>query len=95
MRLQKDVDLSDEKYFQKVCQRVPEIGSKVEYLLTTGNLSSPTGLDLMQVSGFTIVADKLNFVRYLSHFRCVHRGAYFSQMKTTSVRKLLPDSWGW
>ena len=31
---------------------------------------------------------------YLSHFRCVHRGAFFSQMRTTSVRKLLPEAWG-
>lgn len=32
--------------------------------MTTGNLISATGLDLMQATGFTIVADKLNFVRY-------------------------------
>ncbi len=32
--------------------------------------------------------------RYLSHFRSVHRGAYFAQMRTTTVRKLLPESWG-
>ena len=30
----------------------------------------------------------------LGVFRCVHRGAYFMQMKTTTVRKLLPESWG-
>lgn len=41
-----------------------------------------------------MIADKLNFMRYLSHFRCVHRGAFFSQMRTTSVRKLLPEAWG-
>lgn len=32
--------------------------------------------------------------RFLSHFRSVHRGAYFAQMRTTTVRKLLPESWG-
>ena len=32
--------------------------------------------------------------RYLSHFRCIHRGAYFQELRTTAVRKLLPDSWG-
>jgi DNA-directed RNA polymerase beta subunit len=32
--------------------------------------------------------------RYLSHFRSVHRGAYFAQLRTTAVRKLLPESWG-
>lgn len=48
----------------------------------------------MQVTGMTIVADKLNFQRYMSHFRCVHRGGFFTQMKTTSVRKLLGEAWG-
>lgn len=33
-------------------------------------------------------------MRYLSHFRSVHRGAYFTEMKTTTVRKLLPENWG-
>ena len=32
--------------------------------------------------------------RYLSHFRAIHRGAYFAQLRTTTVRKLLPESWG-
>jgi DNA-directed RNA polymerase I subunit RPA2 len=41
-----------------------------------------------------VVAEKLNFFRYLSHFRSVHRGAYFTEMRTTTVRKLLPESWG-
>ena len=39
-------------------------------------------------------AAPLNEFRYLSHFRCVHRGSFFAEMKTTSVRKLLPESWG-
>ena len=33
-------------------------------------------------------------MRYWSHLRSIHRGAYFVEMKTTTVRKLLPDSWG-
>lgn len=52
------------------------------------------GLGLLQNTGLCVVADKLNFIRYLSHFRCVHRGASFAKMRTTSVRKLLPESWG-
>lgn len=48
----------------------------------------------MQAAGFTIVADKLNNARYLSHFRSIHRGQYFTEMKTTTVRKLLPEAWG-
>lgn len=70
------------------------IGNKVKHFLSTGNIISTTGLDLMQVSGYTIVAERLNFLRYCAHFRSVHRGQFFLEMKTTAVRKLLPDQWG-
>ena len=33
-------------------------------------------------------------MRYISHFRAVHRGQFFTTMKTTQPRKLLPESWG-
>jgi DNA-directed RNA polymerase I subunit RPA2 len=46
--------------------------------LSTGNLKSRTGLDLMQDKGFAVIADKLNNMRFLSHFRSIHRGAYFA-----------------
>lgn len=78
-----------------IFRRVTEnIGQLLEYFLSTGNLQSPSGLDLQQVSGFTVVAEKLNFLRFISHFRMVHRGSFFAQLKTTTVRKLLPESWG-
>ncbi|TWU74349.1 hypothetical protein ED733_006257 [Metarhizium rileyi] len=70
------------------------LGNSLEYFLSTGNLQSPSGLDLQQTAGFTVVAEKLNFLRFISHFRMVHRGAFFAQLKTTTVRKLLPESWG-
>ncbi|KAL9593839.1 MAG: hypothetical protein Q9179_005669 [Wetmoreana sp. 5 TL-2023] len=70
------------------------IGGLVEYFLSTGNLVSSTGLDLQQTSGYTVVAEKINFYRFISHFRMVHRGSFFAQLKTTTVRKLLPESWG-
>ena len=142
---------------KKLADRMPDVGRKMEYFLNTGNLVSKSGLDLSQSSGFTVVAEKLNFFRsrpatsrpvqhalqaglcwfetaaataglllagypsmdmspvilgpeheggaghhvspscagrYLSHFRSVHRGAYFAQLRTTAVRKLLPESWG-
>lgn len=66
----------------------------MKYFLATGNILSDSGLDLMQTSGFVVIAEKLNHLRYLSHFRCVHRGAFFATMKTTTPRKLLPESWG-
>lgn len=60
----------DPTIVRKLSERMPDIGRKVEYLLNTGNLVSKSGLDLSQVSGFTVVAEKLNFFRYISHFRC-------------------------
>ncbi|KAF9266268.1 DNA-directed RNA polymerase I polypeptide 2 [Marasmius fiardii PR-910] len=89
------VDFNDKRYFQKVLSRVNfDIGARLSSFLATGNLSSPSGLDLQQASGFTIVAEKLNWQRYISHFRCIHRGAFFAELKTTTVRKLLPEAWG-
>ncbi|KAF8897916.1 hypothetical protein BD779DRAFT_1432675 [Infundibulicybe gibba] len=89
------VDFNDKRYFTKVVSRVNfDIGAKLSNFLATGNLVSPTGLDLQQASGFTIVAEKLNWQRYISHFRCIHRGAFFAELKTTTVRKLLPEAWG-
>ena len=71
-----------------------DIGVRMQNFLATGNLVSQSGLDLQQASGFTIVAEKLNWLRYLSHFRSIHRGAFFAELKTTTVRKLLPEAWG-
>ncbi|KAF2196917.1 beta and beta-prime subunits of DNA dependent RNA-polymerase [Delitschia confertaspora ATCC 74209] len=82
-------------FLPRILKRTNEnIGQKLEYFLSTGNLVSPTGLDLQQTAGFVVVAEKINFYRFISHFRMVHRGAFFAQLKTTTVRKLLPESWG-
>ena len=82
-------------FVPKILRRTNEnLGQAMEYFLSTGNLVSPTGLDLQQTAGFCVVAEKINFYRFISHFRMVHRGAFFAQLKTTTVRKLLPESWG-
>ena len=49
------------------------IGTQVEYLLNTGNLGtgSRSNIDLSQASGFTIVAEKLNFFRCASPWACM------------------------
>ncbi|KAL4600473.1 hypothetical protein ACB092_11G201100 [Castanea dentata] len=73
---------------------VKQISSSVENLLKTGRLITQTGLDLQQRAGFTVQAERLNFLRFISHFRAVHRGASFAGLRTTTVRKLLPESWG-
>lgn len=85
----------DREFSAKVVKRSNEnIGGALEYFLSTGNLVSPTGLDLQQTSGYTVIAEKINFYRFISHFRMIHRGSFFAQLKTTTVRKLLPESWG-
>ena len=81
-------------YLKKCMDSQTSLGHKLEHFLATGNLVTRSQLDLQQTAGFTIVADKLNNTRYLSHFRSIHRGQYFTEMKTTTVRKLLPEAWG-
>lgn len=66
----------------------------MEYMLSTGNIQNAADLGLSQNSGFTIIAEKLNYLRWLAHFRSVHRGQYFAQLRTSTVRKMLPESWG-
>ncbi|EQC34809.1 hypothetical protein SDRG_07614 [Saprolegnia diclina VS20] len=88
------VSVIDLAYLKKTWERTANIGNAMTYFLNTGNLRTSSGLDLMQLAGYTIVAEKLNYYRYFSHFRSVHRGQFFTTMKTTTVRKLLPDSWG-
>ncbi len=70
------------------------IKSHFEHFLSTGNLISKSGLGLMQNSGLVIQAENINRMRYMSHFRAVHRGSYFVEMRTTEARQLLPDAWG-
>lgn len=57
------VNLQDETYLKRTVDRWPDVGQKFEYLLNTGNLISRSGLDLSQATGFTVVAEKLNFYR--------------------------------
>ena len=70
------------------------LDSQMENFLATGNLRSQSGLGLMQNNGLTIVAENINRMRYMSHFRAIHRGSFFQEMRTTEARQLLPDAWG-
>lgn len=76
-------------YFQKHFDRhAGPLGSKIIGFLSSGNIISSSGLDLMQVSGYTIVAERLNIFRYMSHFQSVHRGQFFTTMKVRHVSGL-------
>lgn len=55
--------LQDEDYIKSTSDKLPDLGKKMEYMLNTGNLVSKSGLDISQATGFTVVAEKLNFFR--------------------------------
>ncbi|EME32710.1 DNA-directed RNA polymerase subunit isoform 1 [Galdieria sulphuraria] len=93
--MKKAIHLEEGPYFATCLQRCPiDIGKRMEHFIATGQLQTRTGLDLMQTAGYSVVAERISYYRYISHFRCVHRGQFFSELKTTSVRKLLPEAWG-
>jgi DNA-directed RNA polymerase I subunit RPA2 len=69
------VQFDNAAYLTDCLKRNPvDVTRKMEYFLATGNLQSDTGLDLMQISGYTIVGERLNYMRFLAHFRSIHRG---------------------
>ncbi|XP_057326194.1 DNA-directed RNA polymerase I subunit RPA2 [Microplitis mediator] len=70
------------------------LDAQMENFLATGNIKTDSGLGLMQNTGLTIVAENINRMRYMSHFRAIHRGSFFQEMRTTEARQLLPDAWG-
>lgn len=70
------------------------ITKHMKYFLATGNIRSRNGLDLPQAVGYAIVAERINYLRFITHFRSIHRGAFYANMRSTKVRKLLPEAWG-
>ncbi|GAB6027162.1 DNA-directed RNA polymerase I subunit RPA2 [Chamberlinius hualienensis] len=80
--------------FERCVMRSRNLDKPMEFLLSTGSLVTKTGLGLQHTQGLSVVADKLNYLRYISHFRSVHRGSFFVEMRTTTARKLLPEHWG-
>nr|XP_042900006.1 DNA-directed RNA polymerase I subunit RPA2 isoform X2 [Parasteatoda tepidariorum] len=84
----------DQNVMKNCIFKTMDVSKSIENFLATGNFVARYESNLMQSSGLVILADKLNFWRYLSHFRSVHRGAFFAEMRTTTVRKLLPEAWG-
>ncbi|XP_026677810.1 DNA-directed RNA polymerase I subunit RPA2 [Diaphorina citri] len=76
--------------------RASSIESAMTNFLATGNVSAGKNstLQLMQASGFVIMAENINRMRYMSHFRAVHRGSYFQEMRSSEPRQLRTDAWG-
>lgn len=70
------------------------ISQGVEFMITTGNYSSGLLNELPQNAGLSVTLERINYGRFFSFFRSVHRGKFFLEMKNTTGRKLLPQSWG-
>lgn len=70
------------------------VSHKMLHLLATGNIRTDSSIDLPQTVGYAVLAERINYLRFLAHFRCVHRGAFYAKMRSVKVRQLLPDAWG-
>lgn len=70
------------------------IAQGVELLVSTGTYSSAFSNELPQTTGLSVTLERINYGRFFSFFRSIHRGKFFSEMKNTAGRKLLPQSWG-
>ncbi|XP_026322835.1 DNA-directed RNA polymerase I subunit RPA2 [Hyposmocoma kahamanoa] len=81
------------KELQQILRMAGSLEQKMETFLATGNVPS-NNVNLAQYKGLTIVAENINRMRYMSHFKAIHRGSFFMEMRTTEARQLLPDAWG-
>ena len=72
----------------------PRIDQHFTSFLSTGTVPTKADLGLMQSSGLSIMAENINRMRYMSHFRSVHRGASFMDSRSSEVRQLKSDAWG-
>ncbi|CAH1450244.1 unnamed protein product [Lactuca virosa] len=81
--LQQIVQIDDVK---KALDKNPakQVGSDVENMLKTGRLVAQSTLDLKEKAGMAVQAERQNFLRFLSHFRAVHRGSSLAGLRATS-----------
>lgn len=75
-------------------QSYNEVCNSMTRLLSVGSIGGIGTVGLRQTTSFSVMAEKINYCRFLSHFRAVHRGSFFTTMRTTEGRKLYPESWG-
>lgn len=83
-----------EKIRKSIQQQVVEISKEMIRFLSVGNIKAHSTAGLRQDTSFSVIAEKINYYRFISHFRAVHRGSFFMEMRTTECRKLYPESWG-
>lgn len=83
----KVIDIHNENHLKSAMDKAGDVGRKIEMFLATGNLVSSSGLDVRQTSGFCIVGDRLNYLRFMAHFRGVHRGQFFTTLRFVLIFK--------
>jgi DNA-directed RNA polymerase I subunit RPA2 len=97
------IDFSEEGFANNfIRQSHATIAPIVRAFISTGSVSVPTMTRYMndqrpiltQYNGLTVMADKINYFRFISHFRSIHRGAFWMDSRVTDVRKLRPDQFG-
>lgn len=88
------LDMNRELLEKMLRLRYGTVVNPLKSLVSTGNLASVSGLGLKQKVGLSVTAEKINYLRFVSNFRAVHRGAFFAEMRTTACRKLYPEAWG-
>lgn len=90
-----EMNIRDKSTMRKLVDKSHK-NCKINTFMATGNIPQlcQGQVELAQYSGWTITAERLNHLRFLSHFVSIHRGSFFLELRTTAVRKLLPESWG-
>jgi len=79
----------------RAAQSTFNLGTRFEYLIATGTLVSVNGLGLQEKLGFSVAAERINFLRYIAMYRMFHRGASWMQAQgSDKVRKLKVESFG-
>jgi len=82
---------SVESSLRHVCRGIQ---TSMKRLLSSGTVQGSEYPILVQATGLTIIAERINFYRYFAHFRSIHKGARLQEMRTTHHRKLSPEEWG-
>ena len=93
-QLEKGNDTVGSSMLNFAINKMGSMNQHYKYLIATGNLRTNDGLGMQQLAGIVVGAEKINFARFYSHFRCIHRGAFFMEMRATSPRKLSTAAWG-
>jgi DNA-directed RNA polymerase I subunit RPA2 len=95
-KIGKAIDLESKPTVESELNKVMKlIQPTVKACVSAGNLKGASEFpSLVQATGLSLIAERISYYRYLSHFRSIHKGARFGEMRTTDMRKLTPEEWG-